>query len=75
MTTLRDILRGWDPADPEIDSSETHGFTKLRMELNCDTVLHNMKCLKYKIGQKLIIFYEAGKCIDRMALENRLSAE
>ena len=71
MSTLRDILRDWDPADPEVGSSETHGFTKLRMELSCDTVLHNIIRLKYKIGQKLINFYEAGKCMDCMALEKQ----
>ena len=71
MATLRDILRDWDPADPEVDSSETHGFTKLRMELSCDTVLHNIQRLKYKIGKKLINFYGAGKCIDRTALEKQ----
>ena len=39
MARLLDLLGGWGQLAPEIYSSETHNFTKLRMGVRCDCAL------------------------------------
>ena len=48
LARLRDILKGWGPADPRNVLRETDSFTKLRMGLDCDcegSDLHPTFCL------------------------------